>query len=518
MPQFNGDVTFIDASGQVISLQEDLTARASSSGNVIIGFPNNLRPEIDIEQDLGLSHLRWRNLFASGINNNLQVTSSGYIPVIDNELNLGSDIRCWANSYITSGHFSVITSHGSLKRITAITPDWLFAGDVNIDGQANLLGRVNVQNNVFVSGSLQPFQDCVSNLGNSTEKWATIYACNIITDRIDTTSGVFNERPTVNGSGVLLQGEAAGVSAAASSGCITINFLPSDGIDINLTHGLGTEDFTWSLWRTDTTPNTTVIPTNIAPVDLNTLRLQLTNAMSGKLVVNTCGGDTSSGIIAFSSASGAIVDEAASDASNALVVANAALPGSSGALIDQALDAANSAFPSTSGAIVDNALNLASNALPGTSGSILRISDGIAEYYLSSDTGSFTTTLTPVPFDTTVFEDEDYYSRSGGTVTILSSGIYKVSFSSNTDQIGGNGRSTCSSQITRNGSNLVPQSIGYGYSRFQGGNGRSTVSKTFFIRLDLNDTLEVETVRTFGNATFEHMAGSNLSLEFIRYE
>tara|TARA_R110000824_G_scaffold145825_1_gene314325 strand:+ start:841 stop:2346 length:1506 start_codon:yes stop_codon:yes gene_type:complete len=67
-PEFNSNLRFPHSSGVVEALQNDLTLKASSSGHALVAFPAAMRPEVDVSQDLGLSFLRWRNIYVSGIN------------------------------------------------------------------------------------------------------------------------------------------------------------------------------------------------------------------------------------------------------------------------------------------------------------------------------------------------------------------------------------------------------------------------------------------------------------------
>ncbi len=60
-------------------------------------------------------------------------------------------------------------------------------------------------------------------------------------------------------------------------------FTPSSGTLFVIEHGLGTEDFVWSLWLTDVSPICMVIPTNIAPSGGNHVIVELDLPMSGKL-------------------------------------------------------------------------------------------------------------------------------------------------------------------------------------------------------------------------------------------
>ena len=80
-PQYNAPLEFPQESGIVHALQNDLTLRASTSGDVILG-PNAARPEVDLTQDLGVDFLRWRSLFASS--GNLQALTVGDVTVSGN--------------------------------------------------------------------------------------------------------------------------------------------------------------------------------------------------------------------------------------------------------------------------------------------------------------------------------------------------------------------------------------------------------------------------------------------------
>ena len=124
-----------------------------------------------------------------------------------------------------------------------------------------------------VIGSLVPERDAIYSLGTSSLRWANIYAV----------SGVFSSRPTVNGSGVVLQGEVPANSA------IALNFTPANGTDFVLVHGLGTTDWTWSAWRTDVTPIKAIIPTEIIPSGVNAVRIQLDSPISGRVVLTAAG-------------------------------------------------------------------------------------------------------------------------------------------------------------------------------------------------------------------------------------
>jgi hypothetical protein len=121
-----------------------------------------------------------------------------------------------------------------------------------------------------VSGQIIPDTNCLYDLGSGTERFNTLYAC----------SGNFTSRPTVNNSGVLLQGE--------SSLCHVATFVPSTGTDFAIQHNFGTTNWVWSLWRTNANPEVAVMPLNISPSGNNHARIQLDTAMSGRLVLIAC--------------------------------------------------------------------------------------------------------------------------------------------------------------------------------------------------------------------------------------
>lgn len=73
---------------------------------------------------------------------------------------------------------------------------------------------------VVSGGQLVPRLDLQQNLGDENRRWDTLY----------TGSGNFTERPTVNGSGVLLQGEAA-AAGGGGSGVDSLNGLTGN-VDI----------------------------------------------------------------------------------------------------------------------------------------------------------------------------------------------------------------------------------------------------------------------------------------------
>jgi hypothetical protein len=378
-------------------------------------------------------------------------------------------------------------------------------GDLTL--RANEAGGGHV---VVGSGiSLRPENDCDASdaidLGQVDHRWNTVFAC----------SGNFLDRPTVNGSGVLLQGEATG-SATSGSFCKTLTFSALDGIDFILNHGLQTENFTWSMWRTNTTPIRAVLPRNIIPVDANNVRVQLFRATTGKIVITSCGGIDTGGSSSGVKSLNGLTDHISilpSDGIDVSTVGNDILlaplfTSTSGAIVQQKCED----IVTLSG-IVDG---ISGGGIPSASGAIIKLNQGIAEYYLSVDSGSWSVSPTTVPLNTTVLEDTVYYSRSGGVITINVDGIYRISYGININQFTGNSRSMTAHQALLNGVTPISRSETWVYSRLNS-QGEGSVYKSFFIQLDATDTIEIESIRDTGGGTFEHLANSNLSLEFMRF-
>lgn len=72
---------------------------------------------------------------------------------------------------------------------------------------------------------------------------------------------IISDRPTVSGIGVALVTELnVGTTQKASR-----TFTPSSGLEFVLQHGLNSEDWVATMWRTDSTPQELLIPDNIYP-------------------------------------------------------------------------------------------------------------------------------------------------------------------------------------------------------------------------------------------------------------
>jgi hypothetical protein len=187
MIAFNGDVVFLDGSGQVRSTNGSLTLRPDDTGTkeVIIGSGSALRPERDIRTDLGTREIRWLKLWAG----------DAFIP----SGNIGA-ILTNRNSTIISG---LLQFDGAL--ITSSNTIWTFLSDNNISFStapvlfgkrpsifagtpgpaifspaATLADLVDAR---AVSGNIIPDTDIKYQLGDFNKRWAREYA----------SSGIFNE-------------------------------------------------------------------------------------------------------------------------------------------------------------------------------------------------------------------------------------------------------------------------------------------------------------------------------------
>lgn len=87
MVQIGGNFKFPGWSGLIEALQNSITLRASTSGNVIIGENNGLLPEIDAVQDLGRADLRWENLHSASGTFDFRPTVGGVTVALTSDFN-----------------------------------------------------------------------------------------------------------------------------------------------------------------------------------------------------------------------------------------------------------------------------------------------------------------------------------------------------------------------------------------------------------------------------------------------
>lgn len=100
-------------------------------------------------------------------------------------------------------------------------------------------------------------------------------------------SGVINLTSPDNSLDISVNGQDIELVVTPSGGCSVHTFTPADGTLFTVTHSLSTEDFVWSLWRTDGEPDSVTIA-NVAPSGLDHAVIELQSPINGKLVIQGC--------------------------------------------------------------------------------------------------------------------------------------------------------------------------------------------------------------------------------------
>ena len=100
-------------------------------------------------------------------------------------------------------------------------------------------------------------------------------------------SGIINLTSPDDSLGISVNGQSIELVVTPSGGCSVHTFTPADGTLFTVTHSLSTEDFVWSLWRTDGEPDNVTIA-NVAPSGLDHAVIELQSPINGKLVLQGC--------------------------------------------------------------------------------------------------------------------------------------------------------------------------------------------------------------------------------------
>tara|TARA_R110000824_G_scaffold145825_1_gene314326 strand:+ start:2349 stop:4565 length:2217 start_codon:yes stop_codon:yes gene_type:complete len=516
--EFEGDVSFNGISTQFVNsatLTFDDSSNITIGGDVFIGGTtsfdtrSDLRPFIDASTSLGNAEVRWSTIHAvSGILNILAPPESGTHIQVNSSLHpsedalyslgagadadTGSLVR-WADVYAASGHFNAIYPQVSGTGIGGNPGVWIELG-----------------------GSLIP------SLDNADLFWFG-HGKNNRHAGVDVASGIFDDIEATTAD--LTTIDTSTVNIAANGDFINGGAFDWDlgGAQTLVGNGDWVFDTDATLSATTGTITTATIPT-LGSTTITAATINSTSAMNCFGTFGTLGLATFNGGVFFGNAAAPSVNSVTSFGLEGFKWGNiysvsgifdAIRPATSGGtmIVHGHLDPANDAvFDLGTIAHRWGAIHAVSGVFDN-----LQVNEGVAEYYLGINTGNFQGTLTTVPYDVTVIEDTNYYSRTGGVVTILIAGLYSVSYGTNINQITGNGRSTCSGQMTLNSTERIRQSNSYVYSR-ETNQGEGTLNKTFLVQLDVNDTLEMQCSRTTngGVGFYEHLEGSNLSLRFIR--
>jgi hypothetical protein len=187
---FNGDVIFLDGSGQVRASNGSLTLRADDTGtkDIVVGSGQSLRPEKDVAMNLGDWFLRWHRLWVGKIfapsgeigpvtfNSNV-LQMSGTISITN--ATISTNNNSWAilnDTIVVSASADVL--FGKRPRITAQNPG-PGGGPSQQSVAATLADLVDSRP---ASGNILVDTDIAYRLADFNKRWATIYGA----------SGIFN--------------------------------------------------------------------------------------------------------------------------------------------------------------------------------------------------------------------------------------------------------------------------------------------------------------------------------------
>ena len=283
-PQYNSPLRFPQESGIVESLQNDLTLRASTSGDVLVSALNNfhsaLRPDTDTQQDLGRTDLRWRNLHVSGINNipiaqfvsiDTQTTINGLSGAVsltspDGSILVGDSPQTLEISGLfTSTSGALVQQHSAdlLSLSGLILPD---GGQTSINDESGVISLLGGDGITVVT---------------TTEGSPGVPAEITISALFTAASGAVLQQKCEDIASV--SGTVAGLSEK-----VALDFKVASGISFVMFHGLNTENFTWNMWQKDDAGiniQNYVLPQLLRPSGVNHVEIGLSKTMVGTLIL-----------------------------------------------------------------------------------------------------------------------------------------------------------------------------------------------------------------------------------------
>lgn len=178
-------------------------------------------------------------------------------------------------------------------------------GDFNFPGWSGLIQanqnsltlRASSSGDIIIGldNNLIPEVGDLRSLGSISNRWNQLHAVSgFFTTKLQVLgSGVhfFGGRPEVNVGSVIspcaTMFDLDAVSGIAGGTCFVHTFTESDETEIHLQHNMGTEDFTWSMWKTTTTPHQSMFA-NVAPSGNNHAIIEFESRFTGKLVLIGC--------------------------------------------------------------------------------------------------------------------------------------------------------------------------------------------------------------------------------------
>ena len=255
MTEYNANVLFPHQSGIVESLQNDLTLKGSSSGNVIVGQFNNLRPEIDSSQTLGEQALRWANIFTAQLTS---TTGSFTDLVVSNTSQL--------NTVEFAGVTTVNETIGALGPglsgsnilgtatrpafSTDIETEWLpfraVAANSGVFGA--LRGLPSDQNRMFAYSNIVPFNPVLTpgsnpttttrviGLGTDGAPWTYVYSISGVFDGVNASQGVDTVNLDVTNTATISVADIDGMTVAGEAEFEASSNVDFEG-DVNFNDG-----------------------------------------------------------------------------------------------------------------------------------------------------------------------------------------------------------------------------------------------------------------------------------------
>lgn len=225
MIQINGDLIFLDGSGQVVASNGHLTLRADSTNtkSIIVGSGESFRPDKDVAMDLGRPDLRWHKMYAGHI-----TAQSGALGNTSNGFTFANNLFTFNDTVLVvdGGDFTLqdstgfvvdSTSSASFQGTTLFNGTTTFFTDllaspdktVHIGAAASRFGRVHASSGIFnylapstsgtfvsVGASLVPERHNIYALGTSPLRWAILYAASGIFTQVST-NGLFATEGTI---------------------------------------------------------------------------------------------------------------------------------------------------------------------------------------------------------------------------------------------------------------------------------------------------------------------------------
>jgi len=197
MPNFNGDVVFVDTSGQVRAQSGDLTLRADSTNtrSIIVGSGVALRPDRDLVIDLGRPDLRWFTTHTGHL-----AANSGYLGPDPTSASPFPTMEWNDQGFSVQGDFPITKTFLFTQMDVGIaggTLQLIGGADLSVDGTADFQGGLT---GTLTSSRVVPANDIAGN------DFGSIGAVGLRYDAMYAGSGVFNHlAPPTSGTFIVVE-------------------------------------------------------------------------------------------------------------------------------------------------------------------------------------------------------------------------------------------------------------------------------------------------------------------------